>query len=693
MKYFLSKLFVFALLLFSFSSCAYYNTFYNTKKFFKEAAKEREKRTSDKPTASEKRKYDETIKKASKVLELYPDSKYVDDAVVILGECFFYKEDFIKAQRKFQELIQYFPESEHFFQAKLWLAKTYIELNDYPSAKLILSELANKEKLDKKVKQEAQYISGEVYLNQKNYMEAEVEFRKSVELNNDDVLTARSYFQLGKTQVLNEKYDEAAENFTKAIKKSPNQQFEFEAWLSYAEALKLSGDFKKAARICNELLDNELFKKQHGHVQLEIADIVYREGKTFDGNSEADQAYLKSKIFDALENYEIVVLQNKRTPVSAEAYFRTGEIKERDFNDFAGAKESYEKVKSESNRSEFVTEATNRAKALGDLIKFSNEVKKALGQQLIESGSVQRVLTELELLLLEHGNHPELRLIELKRASGLLSEEGSEGESAENKEDKLTRLIISKLQLAEIYLFQFNQIDSAMYEYGEVLELFPEHPYAAKALYSKAYINEHMYHDKFKTDSLLYQVILKYPDSEQAAAAKMKLEIEDGSSVEPAEELFKRAELALFQQKNWNKALTEYKRVAEAFPESDFAPKALFAMGWIHEKYTSDYGKAREIYGEFVEKYPESEFTLPLKKKIEAKEVKIEEEVKSEAELPADDLTEADTLVESVTDETEDAGVAPDETKTENHGEYSDGLRQNETRRDRRPRSLKTKRN
>ncbi len=697
MMHFFQKFVVFSLLFFSFSSCAYYNTFYNTKKLYKEAEKEREKRTTDIPTSSEKKKYDDAIEKASKVLELYPNSKYVDDAVMILGECFYYKQDYIKAQRKFQELIQYFPESEYFYRAKVWLAKTYIEFKDYPSARLILSELSNREKLDKKIRQEAKFISGEIHLHIENYVDAEAEFLQSAEIGEDDLLTATSYFQLGQTQILIEKYDDAADNFTKAIKKSPNQKFEFDSWLNYAKALKLSGDFKKAARICNELLDNDLFKKQHGYVQLEIADIVYKEGKTFEGKSKKDQAYFKSKLFDAIENYELVILQNKRTAVSAEAYFRTGEIKEHELNDFAGAKESYGKVRSEFNRSEFVADANSRAEALGDLIKFGNEVKKALGQQLIESGSVQRVLTELELLLLEHGNHPELRLIELKRTSGLLSDDNAGDEIGKPKEDKLTRLIKNKLQLAEIYLFQFNQIDSALYEYGEVLELFPEHPYAAKALYSTAYINEHMFQDKFRTDSLLYQVILKYPDSEQAAAARKKLEIDDGSSVEPAAELFKRAESSLFKQKNINKALREYARVMETFPESDFAPKALYAMGWIHEKYTANYTKARQLYDEFVETYPGSEFTGPLKKKIEAKEIiaKEEEPTESESAIPIDGLTEAVVQGDSVVADTKDKDIdrAPIETKSEDLGGYNDGLRQNEARRDRRPSSLRTKRN
>jgi len=60
-------IFVFWALCICLSSCAYYNTFYNTKKFFNEAKKERERRKGDRPSSQELQKYDKTIEKASKI--------------------------------------------------------------------------------------------------------------------------------------------------------------------------------------------------------------------------------------------------------------------------------------------------------------------------------------------------------------------------------------------------------------------------------------------------------------------------------------------------------------------------------------------------------------------------------------------------------------------------------------------------
>ena len=129
-----------------FSGCVYFNTVYNTKKLFHEAKKEREKRPGDEPTSTEITKYNQTIEKASKILELHPNSKYVDDAVLILGECFYHKKDFIKAKRKFEELTSYFQESEYFDVGRLWLARTNIKLEDYINAKFQLTELLDENK-------------------------------------------------------------------------------------------------------------------------------------------------------------------------------------------------------------------------------------------------------------------------------------------------------------------------------------------------------------------------------------------------------------------------------------------------------------------------------------------------------------------------------------------------------------------
>src|SRR5262249_16795027 len=123
--------------LFIFSGCSvyenvtsYFNTYYNLKKLYGEAVDEIQKsRQADQDTnyfapyviqkASED-KFDKVIEKCSRLLQFYPQSKYVDDAILIIGKSYVYKGEGESARRKFDELMENFPTSNLRFDAKLW---------------------------------------------------------------------------------------------------------------------------------------------------------------------------------------------------------------------------------------------------------------------------------------------------------------------------------------------------------------------------------------------------------------------------------------------------------------------------------------------------------------------------------------------------------------------------------------------
>ncbi|MCK4505551.1 MAG: tetratricopeptide repeat protein [Candidatus Aegiribacteria sp.] len=65
-------------------SCAYFNTYYNARKSYREAL-ELAKQHPDNPVSSEEVLLDEAIAGAAKILAIYPESKWVDDAQLLLG--------------------------------------------------------------------------------------------------------------------------------------------------------------------------------------------------------------------------------------------------------------------------------------------------------------------------------------------------------------------------------------------------------------------------------------------------------------------------------------------------------------------------------------------------------------------------------------------------------------------------------
>ena len=615
---------LFSLLVLSFtvSSCAYFNTFYNTKKVFNEAKKERKKRLSEKPSSAELQKYDKTIEKASRILEIYPNSKYVDDALIILGECFYYKGENVKAQRKFHELITYFPESDYFLKAKIWLAKTDIKLKNYPAARLNLQELLGSQKLKSDIRDESRYLLGESLFEEGKFSEAAKEYETAALAAKDKLIRTNAYLKLGECQIISEKYSEAIASFKNATKYSPDKNLKFDARLNLGRALKLAGDFKNATRICSQLLGNVSYRKRHGLVKLEIADCVYHEGLSlYDKLKDANVEY-SGKIKQALDEYKATAEEFKRTEVSATAYYQMAKIYEQDLADFNKAVDAYNRVRGEYPKSELVRESTKKAKDISDLIRLKNLVRKSQGEQLAMNSGRHYQLSELELLLLEHGVHPELRFMQRQRKTAKLDVSTLTARDSlsekEKKRKSLDELVANKLQLAEVYLFQFNQIDSALFEYDEIDKLFPSHPATARAIYSSAFVYEHEFHNKPKADSLLYTLLQRFPDSHQSQDARKKLGLPLKPATNGASVLFRKAEEALFNEQNVQNAISGYEAVIAKYPDSEYAPKALFALGWVHDQVTLDKEKARELYEEIQSKYPNSEFSRLVARKLRA---------------------------------------------------------------------------
>ncbi len=73
------------------------------------------------------------------------------------------------------------------------------------------------------------------------------------------------------------------------------------------------------------------------------------------------------------------------------------------------------------------------------------------------------------------------------------------------------------------------------------------------------------------------------------------------------EYLFKAADISM----NMNrpvKAVELYSLIREDYPDFRKAPECLFLKGYVYENYMNDLEKARAIYTEFIEKYPDNDF-------------------------------------------------------------------------------------
>lgn len=96
---------------------------------------------------------------------------------------------------------------------------------------------------------------------------------------------------------------------------------------------------------------------------------------------------------------------------------------------------------------------------------------------------------------------------------------------------------------------------------------------------------------------------------------------------------------------NGEKALTLFQRIVDKYPQYKKAPLCLFFKGYVYENLLHDLGKAKEIYLQFIEKYPNNEFVQAAQSSIQNLGKSPEQMVKEfEERRKADSTRQADSL-------------------------------------------------
>ena len=659
----------------SLSGCAYYNTFYNAKKFYREAVKERKKRTrtqivelspeekqlmkkqglsteseADRPGATEMQNYQKAIEKASSLLEFYPKSRWVDDALILLGECFYYRREFSKAQRKFEEIIQLYPTSEFIPTARLLLAKNYIGLQEFNKAEALLREMVVNKELPKSIREEAEYELAGLYYEKETYDLAADAYRKSAKESDDKLISALSLYRLGECLVSLKQPEEAVTIFRRAAKESPNEDFKSQSTFKLGESQSMIGDYEAATRTFSTLLAKELEVKRIPLIKLQLA----------------NNLRLSGKLNEAIKWYDNIIKEHSRTDASAKSYFVLAEIQELKEGDYAKAKEYYDLVRGEFANSLVAPKAKERSDHIKTLLELTDSIHEMLGIKSAkdslkaeggkgEEKRNQRDDAPINLsgdgMWINYSGRdrpPPKTLVNLTEEDKLraqaapvtadsLSASGGTA-SAKNDsvslaaaaeravKDKARKLAEQQLALGELLMFHFDNPDSAMSLFVRVCELKVDSAMSARSFYSIAYILKFIKHDTATADSVFRSIIHLYPKSPHAEGARKQLGLPLlADRVDSAAVLFRQAEKAAWQDKDAKKALRLYEQLEQRYPASSLAEKALYARGWMYENMLYEYDQALTIYQSLTKEHPKSVFAQKVTTKLQAHERAVKE--------------------------------------------------------------------
>ncbi len=162
---------------------------------------------------------------------------WVQESYLLMGQANFYKKDFTAARRIFEFVSQKYSDQPIHYYGMLWLAKTYLESDDFDKAdaelNLLRSRLTNDD-FPIPVKEQLPLVEADFYLARHQTDDAYPFLEQGLKTCRNRQLRTRILFILGQINQRQGHLDVAARYFREVIKRNPLFQLDFEARLQLA---------------------------------------------------------------------------------------------------------------------------------------------------------------------------------------------------------------------------------------------------------------------------------------------------------------------------------------------------------------------------------------------------------------------------------------------------------------------------
>jgi len=693
---FLRSTFILLFIFCAFTGCstyqnvtAYFNTYYNAKQLFRDGEAEiRQAPQKDRDTSlfaaynvpqSAQTKFDKVVEKCSKLIQFYPSTSWVDDAILMIAKSDFYLGDYESSLRKCKELQDNFSTSGLRFEARLVEAKDYYLMKKDDDAlkavKELIPELRTEGKNDLLL--EGLMLQAQIYNDRREYDQAAQSYALALQLSGDAATRAFGAYQLGECYEKLGNSEQAAEAYADVQHYSPGFELEYRARLKHGSMLRESGKHDQALHTLDELNDEPLRPEQHGLVDLEIANTYRAMGDTT----------------VAFSFYNLIDTVYRHSEASGKSLYIRGRYYEETMHDYKTAREYYVKAKGEAQAGEVARTAERKANSLDRYFALLDNIKRydlflhpdtshgkispgdSLHVEQSIPGRIDSSKSEEDTPAIAEGqqdsqppndDNPVVRPAREER-----SEEGSaafrrrhadrdleaddepaDGSQPENNpgEPKSDRLAFtgdsthrttrpapvvkaqnlspdsvrslttqSYYELGTLFYLELERPDSAQRWYQRVVDEFPLSRFVPRTLYAQAELHRSM-GDSVGVDSLYALILDRYGSTEYAAQIRRVrgLEVKE-QNVDTIESSFLIGE-ELLQKGETQKALKEFKKIAKAEKRSELTSKAEYAVGWIYESILFENDSAASWYKRVMKEDSTSVYALAAAPKVRIKE-------------------------------------------------------------------------
>lgn len=596
-----------------------------------------------------KEQLNNVIKGASKVIQYRKNSRFIDDAVLLIGKSYYFLNDFLQAERKFNEFLSKLSSSDLTDEAKLFLGKTKLKLGQVKDAETILKNLVTNSP-NNSIKSEAAQDLAIYAVSKKDYETAIKYFEESVKFAVDSDKKAEKQYILAKIYAINKPL-QAASQYKKAMDMTSDFDLSFYSKLNYAKSLVVIKDYRQAAKMLEEL-DSKYreYPEYKQLVELEMANNYYAQGN----------------FKRALNKYYEVIVEYPGTISSADAYYYLAKYYEKEKDDYLNALVNYNKVGQESLYSDFAIESSKKSATLDRYFVLEATInqtdKREIPTENINVESFRRVFNDERGIESNSNKDGENNIPGQEEGSP----KGMKGrgyppvdtymlDSLDSGEEKTPKELNQKqndqtgttpvdtllnktedpilidttttevadprfdayFEMAELFFYKLGRADSAEYYLETILRMYDDSDKISKVMYALANVYKNS-GNTAKANEYFERVINEYPNSIFANESRKVLgrQIVEAEH-DPSEDLFSDASSDVLN-KRYDDAASKLRRLISEYPSSSFVPNSLYSLGWMYENVYGNNDSAIVYYSRLKDGYPQTSFYAQVSGKLDA---------------------------------------------------------------------------
>jgi tetratricopeptide (TPR) repeat protein len=595
---------------------SYFNGYYNAKNLFNDAedeikttelaarGKEIPASQVNQIPATAKQKLGQVVDKCSNILAFHSSSSLVDNALLLIGKSFFYQMEYLKAERKFIELLAQFPNSSLALEAQLWYARTEEKLGKLNDGIRLGDATVSTAQNDhnSEIETQAHLLLGVLYRRMNQMEKSIAEYDKAISLTGDDFIKGSAQISLGDIYFTSGQYNKAAETYLRTGEYTSDIYSNYYSKLHASIAYRESGEPKKGLSLVDEMVDDFRYREY-------LSSILYERANNYALSGRRD---------DAINVYYFIDTAYAKTEFSIRSAYQLGLIYEKELGLYSQALK-FDSVVNAATGLNIIAEGHRKFVALTRYFDAWHRLNMADSMLLVLSDTAYKSMKDTVHTLAADSIQKKAGLIDSLRATSdslkgkNVVQDTTHGKSPVQvtrqpvlpSADSLHMLkSIAAQELGDIFYSEIVVPDSAFYWYNKSLLWSYKNSSNARILYILAELSRTNPERKYPTPEEYYSRLdHDFPESMYAEEARRFLrKISSLAKTDTALEYFTQSEKQV-DAKEYEKAIATLRFIVQSFPQSPVAARSEYAIGWIMEHRLAQPESARDQYKRVIKNY------------------------------------------------------------------------------------------